>query len=508
VSVPRLIKNVFANYAGAGISAAVLFFLTPFVIRELGTTGYAVWILVHSIVSYLHIFDLGMHSALVKYAAECPETDHGVRDLQRLVGTLLVLLLAAGMGALLASGAIAIWIVPLLRVPPDWVETLQQITVLLGIDVLLQFVASALSGLLAGRQRYDVLNGVQIGCRLARAASTVILLVSGYGVVALVFAELFTTLGSLSVLAYIVRRLYPALTLSFGLFDRGTWRHVRSYSFWALMNDLAIRGGGELDNLLIPVFLSLSLLTPYSVACSIATVLFWVIEPIVEVLFPFSSELGARNDREKLDRLLVQGSKAAVAAACPFAIVLLFAGESIISNWVGAEYAPEATPVLLLVVPSFLVTAAFSPAVTILTALSRVREVFLLTVLEILCAALLVALSVRTYGLTGLAASYLIANCALSFGGLLPLVCKTVDVPVLRYAREALARPLWPGIPAAAVASLVMSRWNPTGWMGVAAIAALVLVTYFVGFSLLSITRSERAEIFQLATRLVATRAV
>jgi len=500
---PRLLHNILANYAGSGVNVLVLFFLTPFVITRLGDEAYAVWVLVHSVAFYLYFFDLGAYDALVKYTAECdPEAPDDHDKLERLMGTAIVLFGAAGVAALLTSLALAQWLVPWLGVSPNLVSTVQLVTVILGIDAGFHFMLAALVGLLEGQQRYDVLNGVNIVRRLIQAFATVALLSLGFGLVALAVLELLLSVIALGAVVALVSWLHPRLSLTFTGFDTATWRRMRGYSVWALANELAAEGSSELDKLFIPAFLSLALLTPYSIACSIAAVVLYLIEPIVRVFLPFSSRLGARDDREGLDRLLIRGSKGTLAVSLPAGILLLFTADVVIANWVGTAYVADATPVLRIVLTSFLVTAVFAPSVKILAALAKVREIFRLTLAEVLVAASLVALTARHGGLPALAASLLVANCAINFGLLLPLICRTLGVPVRRYLREVVAGPLAAALPAAGGAALLVQYWKVETWLDIGITGVVIGLTYTLGFLALCVSKREREEICHYASRL------
>ena len=502
--LPRLLQNILANYAGSAVSVVVLFFLTPFVIKSLGNEAYAIWVLVHSVAFYLYFFDLGAYDALVKYTAECdPDSPTEKGELERLMGTAMVLFGAAGAAALITSLGFARWLVPHLGVSPELVPTVQLVTMILGLDAAFHFVLAALLGLLEGQQRYDVLNGVNIVRRVIQALATLALLGLGFGLVALTVLELMLSVIALGAVAAIVTWLHPELTLNFTRFDRATWRRMRGYSVWALANEIASEGSSELDKLFIPAFLSIALLTPYSVACSIAAVVIYLIQPIVAVFFPFSSQLGAADDREGLDRLLIAGSKATLAISLPVAILLMFAGDAVIANWVGAEYVAEAGPVLRIVLTSFLVSAAFAPSVKILAALAKVREIFMLTLAEVLIAGSLVALTARSGGLPALVGSLLAANCAINFGLLLPLTCRTLGVPVSRYLREVIAAPLGPALLAAGAAALLLHYWSVQSWLEIGVAGGVIGLTYAGGFLAMCVSKREREEIYHYASRLL-----
>jgi len=500
--MPRLLRNIVANYAGSIASVAILFFLTPFVIHRLGDEAYAVWVLIQSISFYLCFYDLGIYDAIVKYTAEFDEEPDDAA-LERVVGTALVVCAAAGAAAVLTSVGLAWWLVPHLDLSPELVPTVQLVTLILAVDIAVDFMAAVLCALLEGRQRYDVLNGVQVGVRVGQALATVVLLVMGYGLLSLAVLELAMSIAFLAAMIVCTRVLDPELALTLRRFDRETWRRMRGYSFWSLLSEIAAEGSSELDKLFIPTFLSLALLTPYSIACSVLTIISWVVHPIVTAFFPFSAALGARDDREGLDRLLIQGSKATLAMSLPVAILLLLAAESVIENWVGAEYVAEAAPVLRIVLVNVMISAAFAPAVQILAALDKVREIFWLTLIEILVSVAMVSVTAGSGGLPGLTASLLAANFLIDFGLLMPLACRTLGVPVGRFLREVIAAPLAAALPAAGLAVLLSRYAYPETWLALGLQGIAIGLLYALTFLAICVSKRERELIFQYASRLL-----
>src|ERR1035437_3432318 len=66
---PTLLRGVAFNWISLVISALVSVVLTPIMIRELGQYQYGMWVLVISLVDQYGLLDIGIGSALSRYAA-------------------------------------------------------------------------------------------------------------------------------------------------------------------------------------------------------------------------------------------------------------------------------------------------------------------------------------------------------------------------------------------------------------------------------------------------------
>src|SRR5262249_16133486 len=66
----HVVCSTVSNYGAKLITLGIWFFLTPFILHQLGPTGYGIWILVGSVVAYGALLNFGMTGAIVKYIAE------------------------------------------------------------------------------------------------------------------------------------------------------------------------------------------------------------------------------------------------------------------------------------------------------------------------------------------------------------------------------------------------------------------------------------------------------
>lgn len=489
-------RNVSWNYVQAAVGLVVYFLLTPVVVEHLGADGFGIWVLLNAILFYLKFLDLGFYNALVKYVAEYSERKDWARA-GGLVSATLAALGAAGIVALAASGLVAWLLVPnVFNVPAEAVEELELATVLIGIDLLIAFPASALTAVLEGRQRFDVIAWISIPLTIAGAIATVVVLGAGHGVVALVWIAIASTAASALATWLVLSRLFPEIRPSAAAVSNGAWRdhlrHVRRYSTWTSLNEILAEGSSELEKLLIPILLSISLLTPYTLIVTVSAALFLVIEPITDAFFPLSSAYDAGGDKARLRKLLVRGTKAVVGVSLPLAVAITFYGRAFILAWIGPENVDVPEGVLPLVVASFSVTAFILTATTILLAMARVKQVFWMGIVELVLAVGLVLLTVPRTGLAGLAASLLAANVAVTFGWIVPYVCRSLGLAIGELIGAGLVRPLLAAVPMAAALVWLDGVSPAESLWSIAVNSTLAGIVYVAAFYILSLTSQER----------------
>ncbi len=499
-SPTALSRSISWNYLQAGTSLVVYFLLTPVIVGHLGDVGFGIWVLLNTLLFYLRFLDFGLHNALVKYVAEYAQR-RDWKTVNGLVGTSMSLLSLAGVAALILSGAIA-WLVvpPAFHVPVERIAELQLATVLLGVDLLIAFPASVLGATLEGRQRFDLLSGVSMGTTIACGVLTVAGLQLGYGILGLVAIEIARTLLTAIGLGFGLRRFSPEVRVALGSPWGPHLRTLRGYSTWTSLNELLAEGGAQVEKLLVPVMLSVSLLTPYSLICSVSAVIFLAVEPITDTFFPLSSAYHAGADLERLRRLLLRGTKFVVAISLPLAVAVVAYGTEFIRLWIGEDHVTIPTGVAPLVVVSFAVTAFILTATTILLALARVRQVFWMGICELALAVTLVLLAVPKLGLRGLAGSLMSANILITFLWIVPYVCRLLSQSVPDFLLQSLLRPLAAAVPMGLVI-VWLEQYVLGGSLWLLSLKlALAGSVYLIAFYSLSLTTEERA-LCQLSVR-------
>src|SRR5713226_5656046 len=91
----RMLLNTLSNYAGKVYTLGVWFFLTPFIVHQLGPNDYGLWVLIGSVAAYGALLEFGIANAITKYVAEYLARNQPA-EAGRLVAT--ALWLYAGLG--------------------------------------------------------------------------------------------------------------------------------------------------------------------------------------------------------------------------------------------------------------------------------------------------------------------------------------------------------------------------------------------------------------------------
>src|SRR5688572_26283011 len=204
----RMITGTVSNFAGRFTTAGIWFVLTPFVLAHLEPSGYALWVLMAAVASYGSLLDFGLGGAVVKYVAE--HVARGERDAARtLIASARWLFLGLAVALFALSIVLAPVIAALLDVPLEDRQTARWLVIVTGAYMGLMIAYAPAVSVLRGLQRHDLFNGVQMAGSILLAASTVLVLRAGWGVVAMVALNIPVNIAMGMASTYLCRRAAP-----------------------------------------------------------------------------------------------------------------------------------------------------------------------------------------------------------------------------------------------------------------------------------------------------------
>ena len=449
-----VLRNVGSNWVGLGVTVAVGFFLSPFILHTLGNDAFGLWVLVFSITGYYGLFDLGIRSSIIKYVAKYA----AIRDydgLARLVNTSLCSYGGVAAVLLVVTGVGAWYVDSIFRVPPAFLQTARLLFVMVGAALALGFPMSVFKGVLQGLQEFHWLNLTQIVCDLLRALLIVIALSHGRGLLTVALITVALPLLASCVHVLIVRRRIP---ISFGLHyvHRASFHQMISYGAVTFMIMVADQLRFASDAIVIGIFLSVSAVTYFSIAAKLVDYANNVVDSMAETFLPLSSRFDATGDLSRMRRLFIDGNRACAIVLFPICAMLIVRGRSIIDVWVGPEYESSYVILVLLIV-SRTAYRAQGASNRILFGMARHKPLGLAVLAEGAANLVLSILLVRHFGIVGVALGTAIPLLCLSLFFLPYYHCRLLGVRLRDFVRHAYGPALALCVPLVA-ALLVMER--------------------------------------------------
>ncbi|HEU0254198.1 MAG TPA: oligosaccharide flippase family protein [Pyrinomonadaceae bacterium] len=484
-----IFQNVSVNYLVTGTELLLGIFMLPFNVAHLGQSAYGLWILVASVTVYFSMLDLGYGVANVRFAAKY-RAQGDATALNEIASTMFCMFSGVGLVAFLLAIVIALNLERIFPLTGEQVRIGQTVLLFISAYVALGFPFSVFGGIVNGFQR-QYLNGVvAFVTAIVVAGVNVIVLLSGYGLAELVAAT--TAVRILSYFAYALNayRVFPALRIRPSFFRRERLREITGFSVFILIIDLANKLNYSTDAIVIGAFMGTSAVAIWAVAQRLIEIVQRITDQLNAVLFPVVVDSSTVQRTDRLQKILVQGTRLSLAMVVPLATVLGLTARPLVMVWVGPAFAESVNVIYILsIVVALRVGNATS---SVILKGSDLHKFLAFSNISMAVGNLVLSvLLVRSYGLIGVAIGTLIPMIVISMFVVFPRACRRVELPVFTVVRRSVWPATWPAIVMGAF--VVVTRGNIQGSWSLMIVQSLVAALIYAGlFLLFAISRNER----------------
>ena len=473
---------------------AITFVLSPFVVHHLGDTRYGLWAVVGSIVGYLGLLDLGIRVGVTRFVAR-HEAQGDREAANRLITTSLVLFAAVSVIALVAGLLVSTNLARLVHTPPEYLVEGSTAVLIASVTVGVALVTGVYGAVIAGLQRFAMLNAIDLSAEVVRAIATYVVVKNGGGLVALAIIQLVvvTARG----IGYLVatRRLQPWLYVARKFYDRATQREIVSFSTYTTLLHVAWMVVYSSDALVIAAIMPLSQVAFFVIGGNLAQAALQVQSGVSRVLYPLVS---ARQATQGLDgtAVLVRNSvRLCTIIVLPVVLTFLTRGRTFIGIWMGPSYAGPAGEVLEILSLGLCVFVSYQVLTISIMALALHRGLVPAYAGEALLNIALSFVLGKAMGVSGVAWGTTIPRVlvAMTFA---PWFCRReLGLPVRDYAMHAWIRPLASIMPFAILSFLIDRNWPVSHLFAFFGQVALILPVAAAGTWVVGLERGERERI-------------
>ncbi|WP_111495987.1 lipopolysaccharide biosynthesis protein [Marinobacter bohaiensis] len=490
-----LLKGSVTRVSQTFVSIAVAFFMMPFLIHELGDHWYGVWTVVGSLAAAYHLFDMGMATAVTRYASRFLKLDDH-DEANRVVNTALAIYLVIAAVIAVASVAIGFASRWFFDTEADK-DIIQLLVMIIGVSVALEFPFNALAGVAGARLRFHQVALARIVTTLIGAGLNVWFISHGYGIVALAVIT-FATARLSNLLYYLIcKSAFPQLRFRRRFITRTMGKELFQYSAWSFVIAIAYQLRNNVDNFVIAGFLSAASVTPYAIGVRLVDYLAQFLSQATNMFVPVFTGYHAKGEQAEMNRKMLFVTRINLVLAMVAGGGLVIFGQAFIARWMGPDYQ-IAYWVMVVLLVGRMIGFANHPLNSAMYAMNRHRVIAKLDLIEVGCNLILSVILVQFYGLMGVAFGTMIPLLVLRIVFLPALACRVLGMPASEYYAS-LARPIAVMLPTLAVAYyLVGQAGDLTSYLTIFSYAAAVaFATTLIGVKL-SFSREEKDILRQL----------
>lgn len=467
----RFVGGLGLGYLHTILTVAVGLWLTPFLLRYLGSHDYGLWLLGAQVLVYLALMDVGIVQLVprdIAVAAGRANGDHS--EIQTIVGQTARLVLWQVIPVAFV-GTLVVWLLPQEWAPLRWPMAIVVLT------FVITFPLRIFSAILQGLQDLAFLGGVQLAGWAAGAIVTVLGMVGGLGLYSLSLGWVVTQVVSitaawrrvLTVHRYALPAQWPSLAF-------GAAKRQLGSGAWISVNQIAQVLLGGTDIVVIGKLLGPEAVVPYACTAKLLTILANQPQMFMQMALPALSELRTAATRERLFDVSRSMAQAMLLASGAIVSVVFAVNGPFVTWWVGeARFAGVGLTTLLLL--AMLVRHLNLTLVYTLFCFGYERRLALTSVADGVIGAVSMLVLVPVLGLYGVVLGSLLSLCLVSMpANLIALAREEGESPAT------FLRPLAPWLKRCAVViagvAVLNALWSPRSVWVFVPVAAAVGLTY------------------------------
>ena len=348
----RNVVLIYGVYAATLVSGLVV---TPIIVGALGTEQFGIWALIGSILGFIGLLDFGIGPSLIRFAAE--QRGRGARgETSELTSTALAIYLVLAVLSVLQAVLLAFLLPHVVDISDEYVRAAQIAVVVSVGTFVLRFPLGLFGYLLAGQQRYDVLNVANIlGALLYFGLAVLVLYVLDGSLVALAVITAIVTAFRLLLPLFWLRRELPDLRVRRSLVTRRQARELLTFSSRNMLIQVASKVVFSTDVIVVSIILGSVAAGVYGIPAKLFALAFGVGIASTTLLFPLLSELEGADDRERQERYLLAGVRLGLAVVVAVGLPLVFLPDRFLEAWLPSDFDVDtAAPILAILMVSLL----------------------------------------------------------------------------------------------------------------------------------------------------------
>src|SRR5262249_53014913 len=221
----------------------------------------------------------------------------------------------------------------LFRIPDGFSDVF--LLVLIGFSIL--NISNVFLSALRGIQRMDQSNAVEIGMSVPSVLGTVVLLRAGWGMFGMAANGVIAPALTACVAWWTLKRALPQASLV-GRFDSGVIRDMCGYGVKMQISRFGGMVSFQVDKLIISRFYGPASVSFYEVGSRLTSAMRAIPLVMMSALIPATSELDARNDREKILRAYVLASKYVSMLSVALISLTVLEAASLVHFWLGPGF--------------------------------------------------------------------------------------------------------------------------------------------------------------------------
>ena len=468
------------SYASIAINIVAGLLYTPWMIAQVGKGDYGLYTLSNSLIT-LFMVDFGLSAATSRYISKY-RAENNQKKIDDFLGAIYKLYLIIDTVIFVVLFIVYFFLDSIyVKLTPDELSKFKVVYLIAASFAVVNFPFVTLNGILNAYEKFIQLKVADIVYRFLLVAITIVMLLSGYGLYALVSVHAFVGLIVVIYKFFVIKKHIP-IKINWHYREKSLYRDIFGFSFWVTVASLAQR---LIFNITPSVLGIVVVIEGYSY--TITSAINGMFMPKISRLHEKGADimplmLNVGRFQYAINGLVVAGF---------FAI-----GKRFIDLWMDPSYADAYYGILLVILPGLFFNS-LEIANTAMVVQKKVKiQAYIAIATGITNIVLSLVLS-SVFGVIGACISICIAYM-IRVAAYILVYQRVMHYDMLTFIRKCYIRMSIPII-CAMIAGIIMNHLiSDTSWLSIGVNGMVVTVVYFVTVWFVALNKAERSNLMQL----------
>lgn len=493
-TVNQLKMGTVLSYAAIAIQNLLAILYTPVMLRLMGQSEYGLYQLANSTVSYLGLLSFGFGSSYVRfyYQYKVKNEEEGIRKLN---GIFMIVFLCiscicvfVGIGMIMCSDSLF-----QNGLSGAEVREIRALMAVLILTTALTFQNIIFDCYITAHERYIFQRILLIAVNVLSPVITFPLLLFGFGAMALVWANLFLSIGRVGFNIYYCRKKLD-MKFQFRGMEISVIKSVGTFSFYIFLNEVVNQINWNVDKLILGAIKGTGVVAIYSIGSQFNQYFINMSSAVSNVFIPRVNKMVAEKQSDyNLTELFIKIGRVQYIILSAALVGYLLYGKFFIMSWAGKEYKEGFWVGAVIMIPS-LIPLIQNIGIEIQRAKNK-HKFRSIVYFWIAVGNLIISIPLaKRYGALGSAAGTALATMIGNVALMNWYYHKEIHLDIIKFFKN-MVKPSLTLLVAAAVGMAVKWHFQVNSWISFFGQAGFFLVIYFVGLYWFGFNKEEKEQV-------------
>lgn len=498
--------NTLSNYWSLGANMVMMALLMRIQYTNIPYQDYGFWSLIWSIFGYSLLLDFGFGVSVQKYTSQVSVTGDW-KKYNSLVSTIFFTYCLLGLVLIAIVVALSGSLDTLFRFQAGSdIEYYRSVFLVFGIGTAILFPFGFFSEMLTGMQLIRIRNRIQLLFVFLNFLAMAFVILSGYGLIAMVYVSIGTHIGKNGILALVASKKIPKLSIRISHAKVSLLKEVASFSMFAYLITFSNLIVFNTDQIVISAFASVELVALYQAAAKIAQIFKDFSTQFNENLGPLATIFHTSEQHDELAKMQLLSTRI-IGFIATLMVVPLFAYiKPLLVLWLELTAFDTWVCAVILLCSMYFYVLFRSGSIKILLMTGKERSLAVAALAECIGNLVISIILVRRIGIIGVAIGTLVPNILIGLIYNLPVTIRETNLTLKSFFTGSIIRTLLSGVLAYFLSIGLLSLYTPENLWVLLLYCMASCGIYVIVYAVIGLTREERVSLLQIVNSAVSSR--